>query len=115
MLKGTDPVLSLMDKRVRDVFKAACTFEMRRNSNSAMPQSMHSGIQSKAAISPGTVQKNAFIREVSDKAAKVGFGVVVEDLVEVAYDAFKMIDHCVKVHEEEVLIPIINELRSQTE
>lgn len=119
MLKGSDPVLSLMDKRVRDIFKAACTFEIRGTDHNAnantVPQAMRSGIRSKAVIAPGAVQKNIFNDEVAGKATRLGFGIVVEDLVDTTYDAFKVIDHCIKVHEEPVFTPILNELKAERE
>lgn len=110
VLKGSDPVLSLMDKRIRDLFKAACTFELSKVN---APQSMRSGIQSSKSLAPGEAQKNMFSEELRVKSMKLGFGVVAEDIVEASYDAFKIIDHCIKVHDEYVFMPIMNELKEK--
>ena len=113
VLKGSDPVLSLLDKRVRDIFKSACTFvqpNIETLGNAAAPLSMRTGIQNTGAkASDFDSQKIQFVDALSQKSTKLGFNVAVNDLVETTYDAFKVIEHCMKVHEHDVLIPIGNE------
>jgi hypothetical protein len=117
VLKGSDPVLCLMDKRVRDIFKTACTFEVRVNDQrtTAVPQAMHSGVQWKPSATQSATRKDLFVAEVTAKATKIGFGVVADDLLEVTFDAFKVVDHCIKVHEEEVFAPIADQLQAQND
>ncbi len=113
VLKGSDPVLSLMDKRVRDLFKNACNFEAKADSiGHGAPRSMRTGIQRKVPSQGDDFdsQKSQFRNELTQKAAKLGFNVVVDGLVETSYEAFKVIDHCMKVHEQGVFVPIVNEL-----
>lgn len=110
-------MLCLMDKRVRDIFKTACTFEVRVNDQrtTAVPQAMHSGVQWKPSATQSATRKDLFVAEVTAKATKIGFGVVVDDLLEVTFDAFKVVDHCIKVHEEEVFAPIADQLQAQND
>ena len=117
VLKGSDPVLCLMDKRVRDIFKTACTFEVRANDQrtTAVPKAMHSGVQWKSSATQSATRKELFVAEVTAKATKIGFGVVVDDLLEVTFDAFKVVDHCIKVHEEDVFAPIVDQLKAQND
>ena len=115
VLKGSDAVISLMDKRVRQIFQIACAMEpcWTKQSGSTAPQSMATGIKRKTTASPSlNAQKEMLIKEVTKKALKDGFNFVVDDLVEATYDAFKVIDHCVKVHEDDVFIPMLNQLKN---
>lgn len=113
VLKGSDPVLSLMDQRVRDVFKTACTFDLNSNKQDRIgaPKKMRAGI----GKSPGPSMKHdlreLFCEAVTECSTKLGFYVVTDVLVDAAYDAFKVIDHCVRVHYENVFYPIANDLK----
>ena len=118
ILDGSDPVLSLMDKRVRDIFKAACTFDLTQainNKTNCVPQVLRSGIQSKAPAATGVAAKDIFTSVVNEKASKLGFGVAVDEVVEASYDAYKIITHCIKVHDGDVFTPIVNILKSERE
>ena len=116
VLRGSDPVLSLLDKRVRDIFKSACTFvqpNIETLGKAVAPLSMRTGIQNTGAKASDPAnfnsQKIQFVNALSQKSTKLGFNVAVNDLVETTYDAFKVIEHCMKVHEHDVLIPIAND------
>ena len=118
VLKGSDPVLSLMDKRVRDIFKTACSFDfgIDRNGNAA-PQSMRTGVQSQGQNVPleESTQKAKFVRDITREAIKLGFNVVVDEIIEASYDAYKVIKHCMKVHQHHVFFPIASEIVGDNE
>lgn len=112
ILKGTDPVLSLLDKRIRNIFRNACAFCPQSVVTTA-PNSMRTGtlsITPKATmnISPIKTQLGA---HVAKDAMKNGFNFVANDLLDVAYDAYKVINHCIRVHEEKVLVPLYAEIQ----
>jgi len=112
ILKGTDPVLSLMDKRIRSIFRNACTF-CPPSVQTTAPMSMRTGALSvgpKVTTNISSI-KAQFGASVANDAMKLGFNFVASDLVEVAYDAYKVIDHCIRVHEEKVLVPLFSEIQ----
>jgi hypothetical protein len=112
ILKGTDPVLSLMDKRIRSVISNACTFCPQSIVTTA-PNSMRTGALSvapKASVNASPIKTQIGVHVTKD-AIRLGFSFVVSDLAEVAYDAYKVIDHCIRVHEEKVLVPLYNEVQ----
>lgn len=112
VLKGSDPVLSLMDKRIRDVLKTACILDIKlKNRNDAnVPVSLNTGIKGGSVSSGNSSWKERFGFEMKKYSAKLGFTLLSDDIVDVSFDAFKVIDHCIKVHEEHVFIPLVNEL-----
>jgi hypothetical protein len=107
VLKGVDPVLSLMDKRVRDVFRTACSLHLKSISqNRGAPKTMRTGIGKAPEVMVKNELKELFYEEVTRYSTKLGFNVVADDVTDAAYDAFKVINHCVKVHDENVFYPI---------
>lgn len=112
VLKGSDPVLCLMDKRIRDVLKTGCILDIKvKNRNDAnVPVSLNTGIKGRSVSSGKTSWKERFGFEMKKYSAKLGFTLLSDDIVDVSFDAFKVIDHCIKVHEEHVFIPLVNEL-----
>lgn len=112
VLKGSDPVLSLMDKRVRDVFRTACSLDLKSISqNRGAPKTMRTGTGKSPEVTVKNELKESFYEEVTRHSTKLGFNVVADDLTDAAYDAFKVIDHCVKVHDENVFNPIAKEIK----
>lgn len=110
VLKGNDPIVALMDKRIRDVFRSACTYSPSNTVQFAPPM-MRTGVRSNIQKQVNTF-KFMFGVDVAKNAMKLGFNFVIDDVVEAAYDAYKVIDHCIHVHEEYVFKPLISELLS---
>ena len=112
VLKGSDPVLSLMDKRIRDVLKTACILDIKlKNRNDAnVPVSLNTGIKGVSVSSGNSSWRDRFGFEMKKYSAKLGFTILSDDIVDVSFDTFKVIDHCIKVHEDHVFIPLANEL-----
>ena len=109
VLKGSDPVLSLMDKRVRDLFRFACLLNLKENLS--IPNKIQSGTFKISSLRPLNAVKEKFRTEVSSHIVKLGFYGVVDDLIEVTYDAHKIINHCLSVHEKDVLSPLAEKIR----
>ena len=105
-------MLSLMDKRVRDVFRTACSLHLKSISqNRGAPKTMRTGIGKAPEVMVKNELKELFYEEVTRHSTKLGFNVVADDLTDAAYDAFKVINHCVKVHDENVFYPIAKEIK----
>eukprot|EP00557_Chaetoceros_sp_GSL56_P013597 CAMPEP_0176476906 /NCGR_PEP_ID=MMETSP0200_2-20121128/317_1 /TAXON_ID=947934 /ORGANISM="Chaetoceros sp., Strain GSL56" /LENGTH=1066 /DNA_ID=CAMNT_0017872637 /DNA_START=272 /DNA_END=3472 /DNA_ORIENTATION=+ len=116
VLRGVDPVLSLMDKRIKDVFRSACTLNAKDiPSYERLPLQMRSGVSTSQSSESINVAKQKFCTEVSSRALKLGFYGLTDDLVEVTYDANKIINHCIQVHQEIVLLPLADVIRSKVD
>jgi hypothetical protein len=113
-LKGVDPVLSLMDKRIRDIFRSACMLNVKEfvASSEGVPVKMLTGISNTQNVQSVNAVKEKFSIDVSSRALKLGFYGLTDDLVEVTYDAHKIINHCIHVHEGNVLFPLADVIRS---
>jgi len=107
VLKGTDPVFSLMDKRMKSVFKLACRFTFD-HTNSQPPISMKTGRQGNLQSTEKKVNgfKAQFMTVIGQEATKLGFNIVEKDLVQATYDAHKVITHCVGLYQEDLFNPM---------
>lgn len=116
VLRGVDPVVSLMDKRIKDIFRSACTLNFKDviPSSEGVPIKMRSGRSNVQRVQSVNTVKEKFCVEISSRALKVGFYGLIDDVVEVTYDAHKIINHCVQVHEEHVLFPLSDEIRNDS-
>ena len=110
ILKGSDPVLKLMDNRVRQLFRVASSYS---HDSGKVPITMRSGICSDSGrkTNRNMSKKEIFMAELSKEAEKLGFSFVCQELLQAAYDGYKVIDLCVILYEKQILSPLINEMR----
>ena len=108
ILQGNDPVLKLMDNRIRQFFRVATSYnEVKGN----VPMSMRSGISNGfQGNETKTSKKEKFMTELSKEAEKLGFIFVLEELLQAAYDGYKVINLCLDLYEKQILLPMISEM-----
>lgn len=109
VLKGSDHVFLLLDKRMKSAFKHAVKFVFNKNGDlSQAPVSMKTGIQSDLRSDDKKVNsvKIQFKVEVGKEVQKLGFKLVEDALLDAMYDAYKVISHCIKVYGDVLLYPM---------
>jgi len=111
ILKGNDPVLKLMDNRIRQLFRVASAYSEDKEK---VPSSMRSGISNNFGRNANTKisKKEKFMVELSKVAEKLGFGFVCEELLQATYVGHKIIKHCIAVYGKQILNPMISEIRA---
>jgi len=115
VLKGNDPVFSLMDRRMRCVFKCASKFSPKGNGVNPHPISMRTGRQEQSddVQKKINVIKVEFSNLISKEAKKLGFNVFEDELVQATYESYKIISHCVNLYGDVIFKPMVNQLTSE--
>lgn len=109
VLGGNDPVLKLLDIRMKKFFQYICTIQKKNQ----VPDSMRSGtsMQTNANKANNNAKRFWFTRQASQEANKFGFTLVSSEIAEKAYDAQKIICHCIDVYKENVFEPMFSEIK----
>ena len=116
-MRGTDPVLRLLDRRMRDVFRKMMMFDPQQSEfgsgsgevsgsdsyRQEVPATLRTGIQSHSNIRPinsiGTrTHSYLFKRAAKEELIKKGFAFYAEELVETALMACRIVNLALYVH-----------------
>ena len=119
-MRGTDPVLRLLDRRMRDVFRKMMMFDPQQSEfgsgsgevsgsdsyRQEVPATLRTGIRSHSNIRPinstesvGTrTYSNLFKRVAKEELIKKGFAFYAEELVETALMACRIVNLALYVH-----------------
>jgi hypothetical protein len=114
VIDGKDPVLKLMDDRIRQFFIFVCGWEYdyylanqhTTQAAAGLPAQMQSGrtVTSTrvSATPPNPVQqrREAFTQDAKDKARTLKFDLFVDELAEVGYTAYKVVQNMCQTHGE---------------
>jgi len=110
---GNDAVSKLLNIRVRQLFKFACTLD---TSAANIPLAMKTGIANNEANCGEMEEQCAieidFISRCKKKAKKLGFSMFSEDLMKATYEAYKAINHSLCLYKEDIMLPTLNEIVS---
>lgn len=116
VLKGRDPVFSLLDNRMRSVFKCACKFTMKNKKTKPQPPlSMKTGLKGDLHPTQKKVNdlKAQFMITIGKEVRKLGFNIIEDALVQATYEAFKVISHCIGLYRDELLSPMFHHLTAE--
>lgn len=108
---GNDAVTKLLNIRVRQFFKFACTLDAFAAN---IPLAMKTGIANSES-NFGVMEEERsneinFTSRCKKKAKKLGFSVFSDDLIKAAYMACKAINHSLCLYKEDVLLPTLSEI-----
>ena len=98
--------MRLLDNRIRNLFRTACKFQA-----SGIPTAMITGHKKSNHDSNAKNQiKSAFKLALTREAVKVGFAICTDELVEACYLAYKVIDLCLTLYKQDILVPLLKSL-----
>lgn len=110
---GNDAVLTLLDSRMRQLFKFACALNFSVENT---PISMRTGISTGASKVGMDGEESSikvhFMTQCESEAKKLGFDMFSNDLVKAAYEASKTINHSLSLYMETIFLPIMKEMIS---
>jgi hypothetical protein len=113
VLNGTDPVLKLLDSRMRNFFKFALKYLSNDNniSQNQAPRSMATGrgTNNGTKDDPKALKKTKFLQQAEKEAKKAGFGIFSSNLIEATYEAHKAFDLCLQLYREDIFTPMVNQ------
>jgi len=108
---GNDPVLKLLDSRMRQLFKFACGLSCLVEN---IPMTIRTGISNdvnKYGSSERSCSiKEQFMNQCGSEANRLGFGMFSDDLVKVAYEASNVINHAVCLYKDDIFLPLFKEM-----
>ena len=111
VLDGTDPVLKLMDDRIRQYFIFSC--DCIEDSCHGVPEHLQSGrspIQSHCPLPFNSLlTRDLFVTQALERANQLKFGIFAEELAEIGYLAKKVTDLMCQIHGN-ILIRLINHI-----
>lgn len=112
VMDGNDAVLKLLDSRMKKFFQYICTIQTKKQ----VPDSMRSGTstQTNAKETNSNAKRFLFTRQAIREANKFGFTLVSSEIAEKAYDAQKIICHCIDVYKENVFEPMFSEIKLES-
>ena len=113
VLRGSDPVFVLLDKRRKMAFQDAIKFTFTKDEIfSPPPSTMKTGrannVESgEKKLSVVNIQFNHFVQK---QFKKLGFSAVEDVLLCATYQAYKVITHCIDLYGDTLLIPMFQKL-----
>ena len=108
-----DPVLKLLDSRMRQFFKFVCGSTCYAE---FVPSTMKAGLlkhTTKTSITKKSVLiKEQFIAKCENEADRLGFDMFSNDLARAACEASNVINHSVCLYKDDIFLPLLGEMLS---
>ena len=104
VLRGDDPVLKLLDNRIRNLFCFMCKWQ----NVATVPVTLKTG---RAGSSRHTHNnsKELFVKAVGKEAKRFGFGLFVNELSRIGFKARNIIGLTLDIHNESILKKMLEE------
>ena len=103
VLEGNDPVLKLLDNRMRNVFRKLMLEKHNKTTNVTIPDKMKSGRTSLTTNEATNGPHIPFIAAARSEFSKAGFAFYATDLATVSFQASKVIHLILQIHGSSLL------------
>ena len=115
ILNGSDPVFMLMDKRMKSLFQFVAEFNPNQ-SVSQIPTEMNSGLKTSLLkqFKKTDQHKDRFMTTIGKESSKLGFSFVQDMILQAAYEAHRVVSHCLDLYGDSLLRKMMDMLEEQS-